>query len=311
MNKTTPKQHNKNTRRPIKKDEPSGYTPNPLFIEAKQLRMKKRFSQNMLISQKTLDDIVTATTPSSGDTIVEIGPGMGFLTRQLLESDAENITAIELDKRMLSHLTEHYGQHPKLNLINCDILKFNFDDIKTPKFKVVGNLPYNITTPILFKLCGELDETNYPLRERLRNITLMVQKEVGQRITAKAGVKGYNALTIAVQNWFETTYVTDVPANAFYPAPKVQSAVIQLTPRESSLVPETCLNTMKKLVQTGFHQKRKILKNAWQGLLPAEKLQQLCDLAEQQGIEKLSTKRAEQISIEEFGKIATLYESLL
>ncbi len=285
-------------------------TQNPLFIEAKKLRMKKRFSQNMLVSQSVIDHIVSVVEPKSGNTIVEIGPGMGFLTRQFLESDADNVVAIELERQMLRHLNANYGSHSKLLLIEHDVLKFNFETIEAAKFKVVGNLPYNITTPILFYLCGELDVTHHPLRSRLRNLTLMVQKEVGQRVTASPGEKGYNALSVAIQNWFTAEYLFTVPADSFHPAPKVQSAVIQLTPRANSVIPEAYLKSVKKLVQTGFHQKRKILKNGWQGLMPKDQLDEFFKIAEAQGLAGISASRAEQLSLEQFGQLAKIYDEL-
>jgi len=302
-----------NTYKPYRKPSAQTATPlaNPLLVEARQLRMKKRFSQNMLVSETVLNQIVASVAAEPAETVVEIGPGMGFLTRLLLNSPAALVVAIELEHQMVNHLKQTYGHQPKLQLVEQDILKFDFSTITTPQFKVVGNLPYNITSPILFALCGELACLDHPLRQRLQQVTLMVQKEVGERVTAHPGQKGYNALSIALQNWFETKLVFTVPANAFYPAPKVQSAVIQLTPRPQSVIPVTQLKTTTTLIKLGFHQKRKTLKNAWQSLASASTMTALYEKAQQAGLGNIAACRAEQIPIETFGQLAALYESVI
>lgn len=228
---------------------------------ARHLRLKKRFSQNFLVDESVLNRIVDCVDPSPADHVVEIGAGAGFLTERLLPR-AGYLTAVELERRMVAYLTEKFQGVPGLTLVAEDILRFNFDTIAAPSFKVVGNLPYAITSKILFRLAGELEQTDYPLRQRIESCVLMVQKEVGERIAAEPGTKAYNALSIGLQFWFETRLAFVVPANAFYPAPKVTSAVVVLTPRAQPAASVQDLRLFSRLVHAAFSHRRKTLWNS-------------------------------------------------
>lgn len=283
----------------MKPDAPT----NPLFQKARDLRLKKRFAQHFLIRESVLDRIVACLDLQPGETVVEIGPGGGFLTEKLLEK-TDRLIAVEVENRMSRHLQETYGNHPGLTLVQQDILKFDFGTIAAPRFKVVGNLPYQISSKILFCLVGELDQPDYPLRRRVDRITVMVQKEVGERIAARPGQKAYNPLSIAAQFWFEPKLEFLVPARDFYPPPQVESAVVTLVPREKPLAEVCDLALFSRLVRTAFAQKRKTVRNALVNGKFAEPAV-LDRVFEQTGID--SGLRAEALSIEAFGALANAF----
>jgi len=284
------------------------HTSNPLFEEARRLRLKKRFSQNFLTNAAVLDRIADLMNLNSSDLLLEIGPGAGFLTERLLARNPQRLIAVELDQRMHEYVQAKFpvAQYPGLQLIQRDILRFNFDEIPAPRFKVVGNLPYAITSKIMFLLAGELEQVHYPLRERISQLTVMVQKEVAERITATPGQRAYNPLSIALQFWFEAHLDFIVPAQAFYPAPKVESAVVTLTPREKPAAEVEDMALFARLVRTAFSQKRKTIRNALLGgsFATAEELDRMFEVT---GIN--SGLRAEAISIHAFGELANAFRS--
>jgi len=284
------------------------HTSNPLFEEARRLRLKKRFSQNFLTNAAVLDRIADLMNLGSSDVLLEIGPGAGFLTERLLACNSQRLIAVELDRRMHEYLQEKFpvAKYPDLQLIQRDILRFNFDEISAPRFKVVGNLPYAITSKIMFLLAGELEQVHYPLRERISQLTVMVQKEVAERITATPGQRAYNPLSIALQFWFEAHLDFVVPAKAFYPAPKVESAVVTLTPREKPVAEVEDMALFARLVRTAFSQKRKTIRNALLGgsFATAEELDRIFEVT---GIN--SGLRAEAVSIHAFGELANAFRS--
>lgn len=280
-------------------------TPNRLLAEARHLRLKKRFAQHFLIDEAVLDRIVATVDPQADETILEIGPGSGFLTEKLL-SRSPSVIAVELERHIAGYLRRKFETAPNLQIVESDILKFDFNAMEAPTFKVVGNLPYNISAPILFMLAGELDRPDHPLRRRIEKATLMVQREVGERICASPGSKAFNALSVSIQYWFETELNFTVPSKAFYPPPKVESAVVTLTPRKEPLVPVKDLAIFARLVKAAFGQRRKTLKNA------------LSAFAEPPVLDKILTSveaahgpvrglRAEALSIEAMGALADAY----
>lgn len=280
-------------------------TNNRLLEEARNLRLKKRFSQHFLIREKVLDDICGLMELSPEDTLLEIGPGGGFLTEKLLATGCQ-LTAVELDRRMCLHLRHKFKpeQYPNLNLVEHDILRYDFDTVQAPKFKIVGNLPYQITSKIMFLLAGELYQADYPLRQRISQLTVMVQKEVAERICASPGQRAYNPLSIALQFWFEPRFDFVVPASDFYPPPKVESAVVTLVPRPEPLAQVNNLEQFSKLVRAAFSAKRKTVRNA---LLSSS-------YASGAVIDKIFTEtgvdsglRAEAISIMTFGELANAF----
>ncbi len=273
--------------------------------EARNLRLKKRFSQNFLVDEQVLNRIVQALHLEPIDTVVEIGAGAGFLTQKLFPQ-AKQVIAVELERKMCRYLRQKFSATSNLTLIEQDILKTRLDELAEPRFKVVGNLPYNITTPILFHLGGELSDLHWPLRQRMSQVTLMVQKEVGQRVTASPGQKAYNQLSIALQVWFETRLEFIVPPQAFYPPPKVDSSVITLIPRQQPLIEPALIPEFARLVKGAFSQKRKTLNNALRHAqyAPPDVLDTMWKTA---GIDP--QQRAEALSIEDFGKLAHAYRS--
>ncbi len=286
---------------------PKTLTPNPLYEEARRLRLKKRFSQNFLTNPGVLDRIADLMQMAPGETLVEIGPGAGFLTERLLPK-AEKLIAVELDRRMCQYLAAKFPseKNPQLQLVQHDILSFNFDEVPAPRFKVVGNLPYAITSKIMFLLAGELEQRDYPLRHRIQQLTVMVQKEVAERITAVPGQRAYNPLSIALQFWFEPRLDFIVPSNNFYPAPKVESAVITLIPRSDPAAVVHDMALFGRLVRTAFSQKRKTVRNALIGgnFATPEIIDQIF---ESTGIS--SGLRAEAISVQSFGELSNAFGS--
>lgn len=286
---------------------------NRLLAEARRLRLKKRFSQHFLVNESVLDRIAALMQPAepgeaAGETILEIGPGAGFLTEKLLSAGFGTVVAVELERYMAEYLRRKFPKdvHPHFQLMEEDILRFDFNAIEAPTFKIVGNLPYQITSKILFLLAGELEQRDYPLRGRIRQLTVMVQKEVAERITAHPGQRAYNPLSIALQMWFETRMDLPVHAQDFCPPPKVESAVVTLTPRTEPPVAVNDMTRFAKLVRAAFAQKRKTIRNALLG----------ASFADAQTLERVFGSvgvnldlRAEAISIVTFGELSNAFDS--
>ncbi|MGE0201777.1 MAG: 16S rRNA (adenine(1518)-N(6)/adenine(1519)-N(6))-dimethyltransferase RsmA [Candidatus Melainabacteria bacterium] len=290
-----------------------GPTGNPLLAEAKRLRAKKRFSQNFLIDPAVVARIADAAALTPGETVLEIGPGSGVLTRELLER-ADHVVAVEVEDTMIAHLQGQFKEDSRFSLIREDVLKVDFDALPLPpRFKVAGNLPYSITSPILFHLIGELHQPDYPLRHRLDRIVLMVQWEVGERLAARPGSKAFNHLSIATQFWFDVNLLCKVPARAFYPAPKVDSAVVVLTPRETPAADVTDYRLLTQVIRTAFAHRRKLLKN---NLLQLPQLKQRLDgrdilstLMASVGVQ--SDQRPDTVSIAQYAAFANQLHTLI
>lgn len=271
---------------------------------------RKRFGQNFLIHQGTIDGIVRSLEPGPTDTVLEIGPGLGFLTRNLLPK-VKHLSAVELERGMVEYLSRYVEQAPPQNatfeLIHDDIMAFDLSRIPGERFKVVGNLPYNITSGVLFKFAGEMTQTDMALRQRIQQMTFMVQKEVGERIVAKPGSKTYGPLSIALQFWFECQLEFFVPPEAFEPRPKVHSVVITLYPRTSPVCEVGDVALMQKLVRTTFQQRRKMLRNSLMhetGLNEEQVLQVLANC------EIPPTERPEQLPISAFARLSNAVQAL-
>src|ERR1035437_1263088 len=222
------------------------------------LRAKKSLGQNFLRDQSVVGRIVDALEISATDTVVEIGPGTGALTGELLNK-ADNVIAIEFDRDLIEPLRDRFGKSQKLVLINADALHLSFADrpeIKTAagKVKLVANLPYNLSTPILQRLIEQ--------RHLFFSLVLMFQREVVARITAAPGTKDRGYLSVLVENAFETEYLFDVVPSAFYPVPKVWSAVVRLTPKPSASPDDA---VFRGLLSAAFEQKRKTILNNLKG----------------------------------------------
>jgi 16S rRNA (adenine1518-N6/adenine1519-N6)-dimethyltransferase len=216
-----------------------------------KIRPRKQFGQHWLRSEAVLNKILRAGKLQSSDRILEIGPGTGNLTRLILPF-VESLTAVEIDRDLCEKLRKTMHQ-PNFHLIEGSIL-----DIPLPEQtnKVIANIPYNITGEILKRLLGTLAE---PIQQ-FEQIVLLVQKEIGDRLAAKAGHKAYNALSVKIQYLADCQFICDVPATAFYPPPKVNSAVIRIIPRPP-VTPASDPKYLDRLLTMGFATKRKMLRN--------------------------------------------------
>lgn len=228
-------------------------------------RTKKRFGQHFLHDQQIIRQIVNAVQISDGQTLVEIGPGQGAITMPLLQA-FKALTAIELDRDLIAPLSKQAERHGELTLINEDILNVNFDTLFSGQsLSIVGNLPYNISTPLLFHLLAS--------SSMITSMTFMVQQEVANRITADVGHKNYGRLSIMMQYYCQASYLFHVPPESFNPPPKVDSAVIHLTPHkqlDSTLKDKLLLD---QIVKTAFSQRRKTIRNSLSTLVSAEQFE--------------------------------------
>ncbi len=218
------------------------------------VRAKKSLGQNFLRDSSFVDNIVNALDLNDADTVFEIGPGQGALTAKLVE-EAGRVIAIEFDRDMVAILNEHFRSYDNFKLIKADALSVDFAELfggagSGKQVKLVANLPYNISTPILRRLIDQ--------RQLFSEIVLMFQREVVERITAPAGGKNRGFLSVLVENAFETEYLFDVPPGAFQPVPKVWSGVVRLKPKP--LTPDNYV-LFRKVVSSSFAQKRKTMLN--------------------------------------------------
>jgi 16S rRNA (adenine1518-N6/adenine1519-N6)-dimethyltransferase len=254
---------------------------------------RKQFGQHWLKSEAALAEIVGAAAVEKGDRILEIGPGTGILTRRLLPL-AESVLAVEIDRDLCRLLAEQLGQRENFLLLQGDFLTMDWGEMVAgfPLFqnpsKVVANIPYNITGPILEKLLGTIAVPNPAPFE---SIVLLVQKEVAERLCARPGSRAFGALSVRVQYLAACEWVCAVPARAFQPPPKVDSAVVRLIPRATEPGVED-VRRLENLVKLGFATKRKMLRNNLKSLVERDRLSQI--------LEELSLNpqvRAEDLSV--------------
>ena len=271
------------------------------FERAKYFRTKKRLGQNFLIDGEVIADIIDYANIAPDDTVLEIGAGAGFVTEQLVKH-AKKVIAIELDEDAIKELKKIDA--PNLEIIHQDILKTDLSALCKGKIKVVANIPYYITSPIIAHLLGEVDDLNNKNRAKITDIILMVQQEVAQRMCANENSQGkqYGLLTILSQFWADVEMLRVVGRRCFYPAPKVTSALVKLTVREKPLLDLTDYSHFRKTVRAGFAQRRKNIKNCLLngGFLKDAVLKSLSEL----GIDE--NTRGEKLSIETFGKLSEL-----
>ena len=232
------------------------------FFFLNHTRPKKQLGQNFLVNPEVLNIILEAGELTDSDTVIEIGAGLGYLT-DILARCAKRVIAVEVDALLHKALAAQFSIDSRVKLLNADILKLELnsllsEDTETEKvattFKVIANLPYSITTPILWKLLAH--------QKQIHSCVLMMQKEVAERIVAGPGGKDYGALTIGVAYHAETTLVATLSPENFYPSPKVDSALLKLTMRESPKVDVKNEELFFKIVRMGFRTRRKMLKNA-------------------------------------------------
>jgi 16S rRNA (adenine1518-N6/adenine1519-N6)-dimethyltransferase len=217
------------------------------------LRPRKRFGQHFLYDVGAIQRIVDSLALSTNDVLVEIGPGRGALTDQLVRW-SNPLHLIEIDRDLVPYLSSRYKDHVHVVIHERDALQLTLDDIRPDQRKVlVGNLPYNISTPLLIHLLSQ--------HEQIERMIFMVQKEVGERLAAQPGTKNYGRLTVMMTRLFETTSLFDVGPEAFNPPPKVWSSVLAFRPRPTPLGPEVNEQDFEALVRQAFAQRRKTLRN--------------------------------------------------
>ena len=243
---------------------------------------RKRFGQNFLIDDQIVNRIVATISPNKNDNIVEIGPGKGALTFPLLE-DLEHLSVIEIDRDLISLLKSK--KQEKLIIYEADAHKFDYGVISN-NLRIVGNLPYNISSPLLFSLLSE--------KKQIIDMTFMLQKEVADRIVAKHGSKTYGRLSVMMKTFFEVESMFTVPMESFDPKPKIEAAILYLKTRAKPITEKTKL--LEKIVKVSVSQRRKTLKNCLKSILSQEQTE--IDLSQ----------RAEMLSVENFITLMKDYE---
>ena len=271
-------------------------------IQKYQFAFQKRFGQNFLIDAHVLEKIVSAAGITKDDCVLEIGPGIGTMTQYLAES-AGQVIAVEIDTNLLPILADTLKDYSNVKVINQDILKVDINELVKEynngrPIKVVANLPYYITTPIIMGLF----ESNVPID----NITVMVQKEVEDRMQVGPGSKDYGALSLAVQYYASPYIVANVPPNCFIPRPNVGSAVIRLTRYQEPPVQVKDPKLMFKLIRASFNQRRKTLQN---GLNNSPEIsfskEEITKAIESLGVSP--SVRGEALSLEQFAQLANYF----
>ena len=265
------------------------------ILSAFHLRASKRLGQNFLVDRGVVQGIVDAAELSPADTVLEIGPGIGTLTQGLAETGAR-VVAVELDKKLPAVLAETLKGYDNVTIVQGDILKLNISEIlglsNGSRFKVVANLPYYITTPILMTLLEQ--------RLPIERLVTMVQKEVAVRMTARPGSKDYGALSVAVQYFTVPRMVMDVPPRSFLPAPEVTSAVISCHVQDVPTVQPADEKLFFRLVRAAFGQRRKTLLNALTGAGLTKEMSRAGLTAA--GI--AANMRGEQLSLADFARLS-------
>lgn len=227
------------------------------ILKKYNIRAKKRLGQNFLINEQVLDRIVEESDITPNDLVIEIGPGLGVLTHKLCQN-AGHVLAIEIDEKMVEILNETLGNYQNVSIINEDILKINIEELISKNklsgsVKVVANLPYYITTPILMRL---LEET-----KGINKIVIMVQKEVGERFVASPKSKDYGAITLNINYYASSKIILEVPKESFLPSPEVTSCVVSLDIREKPPI-DINKEDFTRLVKASFAQRRKTFVNS-------------------------------------------------
>lgn len=262
--------------------------------------IKKNFGQNFLIDTHVLNKIVSAADINKNDTVLEIGPGLGVLTQYLCES-AKRVIAVEIDKKLIPILKDTLSPYQNLTVINEDILKLDIKTLlKNEDFKVVSNLPYYITTPIILSLLEE--------KVPFESMTLMMQEEVARRIEAVPGNKDYGALSLKVQYYAKPYIAAFVPQNSFIPRPNVSSAVVVLTRYKELPVKVKDEELMFKIIRASFKQRRKTLQNGLNNselsFTKEEIIEAILNMQKSFGKKENPLIRGETLSLQEFATLS-------
>lgn len=279
----------------------SVYEETQAILNTYKIQVNKSLGQNFLIDDCVIEKIIESSNIEKEDLIIEIGPGLGVLTERLLKK-SNNVVVIELDKKMIEILQNRFCLNRNLEIINNDVLKVDLEKLiknkkeqtNINKVKIVANLPYYISTPIIMKLLEN--------RLEISEIIVMVQKEVAQRLGAETGKREAGAITYAVEYYAQATPIIDVPKESFIPSPKVESQVIKLEVRQNPKIEVEDEKLLFNIIQKSFMQRRKTLSNALIN-------NRILDSKEE--VEKMfktleipSNVRGENLTLEEFGKIA-------
>jgi 16S rRNA (adenine1518-N6/adenine1519-N6)-dimethyltransferase len=248
---------------------------------------RKRFGQHFLVDAFAVDQIIGATAPCAGEHVIEIGPGEGVLTGHLVASGAE-ILAIEIDRDLVAQLSTRFAAAPNFTLHSGDVLKFDFTTLPPVEggWKVVGNLPYNISTPLIMRLLA--------YTTTFRRLVLMLQREVAERMAAPAGSRNYGRLSVMVQRRCSVRPILELGPDSFWPPPKVDSSVVELVPHGQAL-DESFEQHLADTVRQAFSARRKTIANALRGHIPAS-------VFARAGIDP--SARAEQLSVADFVHLA-------
>lgn len=250
-------------------------------------KARKRFGQNFLNDDYVIDQIVSAIAPNDDDIMVEIGPGLGALTEPVCDIVSQ-LNVVELDRDLAKRLREHPFMSSKLNVIEADALQFDFTELaEQGPLKVFGNLPYNISTPLMFHL--------FTFTNKIKDMHFMLQKEVVNRLAARPGHKNYGRLSVMAQYYCTVVPVIEVPPEAFTPPPKVDSAVVRLIPHQTPPVQVNELKALEKVTALAFNQRRKTIRNSLKSVIDADALTRI-------GIDPVW--RAEGLSLAQFALIA-------
>ncbi|HZX33176.1 MAG TPA: 16S rRNA (adenine(1518)-N(6)/adenine(1519)-N(6))-dimethyltransferase RsmA [Rhodocyclaceae bacterium] len=245
---------------------------------------RKRFGQNFLIDQGIIAGIVSAIDPKRDDTLVEIGPGLGALTEPLLQR-LDHLHVVEIDRDLIARLKKRHAPE-RVTVHEGDALAFDFATVGK-NLRLVGNLPYNISTPLLFHLAG--------FAERVRDMHFMLQKEVVERMVAIPGDSEFSRISVMLQYRFHLEWLLDVPPESFDPAPKVQSAVVRLIPKAAEELNAKDEAVLSRVVTAAFSQRRKMLRNTLKGIL---------DDAGFAALGITPTARAEDLAVEDYVRVA-------
>ena len=279
----------------------SEYEETQAILNTYKIQANKSLGQNFLIDDCVIEKIIESSNIEKEDLIIEIGPGLGVLTERLLKK-SNNVVVIELDKKMIEILQNRFCLNRNLEIINDDVLKVDLEKLiknkkeqtNINKVKIVANLPYYISTPIIMKLLEN--------RLEISEIIVMVQKEVAQRLGAETGKREAGAITYAVEYYAQATPIIDVPKESFIPSPKVESQLIKLEVRQNPKIEVEDEKLLFNIIQKSFMQRRKTLSNALINnkiLDSKEKVEKMFKT-----LEIPSNVRGENLTLEEFGKIA-------
>ena len=275
-----------------------------LLRQARKVRANKKLGQNFFVDADRLHMIVDALDLTENDLVIEIGPGLGFLTRLLSESGAK-IKAIELDRNLVEKLTKQNLKN--VEIIHGDFLDFDFSTLgdADTKLKFVGNIPYQITSPIISRIFGEIGSPR-PWFNRIERVVITMQQEVADRLVASPGSKTYSQITLLKNYLFDAEILFTVPPECFYPVPDVNSATVLLEPLEEPPVNPKNLKLMRNLIKAGFKQRRKMLKNNL-GFLKLDE-SEIRQLFKKTNIN--THVRAEDLSLEKFAILSNNIEEM-